>query len=215
MNWYKKIQAAIISIDQIEKSINGTLTNMIPNIYKIDTYKKFVNQREHEKRKNYLETIVVFKSSNYPIVYNLYITSYYDYDIKEFDTSEKSEGILFDIVIGIDKEKTEYLLSRSPENKYRINSLIEEMSIGNYKGSSDVIYMNNTASLYHSAIDSLDFVHYFESLIGGGGGNDGDDEDPWFPGDPSANWEFEQEENMLAPVPVTVPNNYQQKSMSY
>ena len=43
-------------------------------------------------------------------------------------------------------------------------------------------------------------MNYFESLIDrGGDGEDDTEHDPWFPGDPAADWEFEQEEQSMIP----------------
>lgn len=198
MNWYKKIQAATLPMNDLAKAIRGTLKNMIPGISQVKLDYIFTNQEAGQPRSTILESKSPFWSSKYPILYCLFVNTRYLYEAQSFNTDGPAEGVSYTVHMGINMDFTLSMLEKYPEYKSKILGLIEKMRIGKYSGI-DIVYEADAESLYGASAMALEFIRYFESMIDNGGNEDDDeDTDPWFPGDPSADYEFEQEE--LAPV---------------
>ena len=116
--------------------------------------------------------------------------------------------------IDIDKDWSYAMFDKRPEWSVKIEKLREIMEnmVGD-EGDINNIYAQKVDSVYSAASEVNRIVSLIDNLLDDSG-NDGDEEqDPWFPGDPSADWEFEQEQNSMAPV--VSPNISQPQGMSY
>ena len=189
------------------KAIRGTLQNMIPGVSNVHLDYIFTNQEEGQPRSTILESKSPFWSSKYPVMYVLFVNTKYEYGTKDFNTDAPAEGVSYSVHLGINKELTMSVLEKYPQYKDKILGLVDKMSIGKYS-SIDIVYEDESRSLYDASLKALESIKYFESMIDDSGGEDDGDErerEPWFPGDSSADWEFEQEEGAL--VPIRSPTN--------
>tara|TARA_B100000614_G_scaffold262903_1_gene299958 strand:- start:117970 stop:118590 length:621 start_codon:yes stop_codon:yes gene_type:complete len=199
MSWYRRIQAATLPMRDLGKAIRETLKNMIPGVSQVYLDYVFVNQNPGEPRRTVLEGKAPFFSARFPIMYVIFVHATYNYGTETFETDSASEGITYTVGFGINMEWTLAALDSRPHYKEKILSLVDKMRIGKFS-SADLIHEGEYRSIYEASTKAVEFMNYFESLIDrGGDGEDDTEHDPWFPGDPAADWEFEQEEQSMIP----------------
>jgi len=206
-----------VGIDRFYESMRGTLQNMIPNIGNMSSDYIFKNQEVDDPIRTHLRCIAPFSSSSYPIMYALEVDGSYEESEKEknrsgtqeFDTDGPTEGVSYEVMLGVNLDFTKRLFNERPERKAKIMSLINEMKLGS-RGWMTVLYMEEAYSIIDASKKIMDFVNRFESLIDNDNDYDDKEAEPWFPGDPSAEWDFEQEEERQLVRPPIQTNLNQQ-----
>lgn len=208
MNWYKRTFAATLPMDRLEKAIRGTFKNMIPNIGQMRIDRTFANIEEGDTPHTSIEARVPIASPKYPIIYHLTMRCAYSEGTDAFDTAGPSDGMSYDILFGVDMQWTNALLEKYPHMVDKVTGLVEEMNMGKYSGIN-IVYTADVESIFDATVKTTEFMSYFEGLLDKGwDGNDGDEEtDPWFPGDPKAEWRFDEEEDKdFQPARVGIPD---------
>lgn len=211
MNWYRKIQAAALPINSLKRAIEGTFRNMVPGVKRVD----HLPERASGGRIGQISWFSFYASEGYPVYYMVELHTAMDRNLRSFDTAADSPGIEFTLKIDIDKDWSYAMFDKRPEWSAKIEKLrqiIENM--GGDENDINNVYFQKVDSIYAAASEVNRIVSFVDNLLDDSGGNEDDEEfDPWFPGDPSANWEFEQEQDTLAPV--LSPTKQQPQSMNY
>lgn len=200
MNWYRKIQAATLPINSLKKAIEGTFRNMVPGITRIN----HLPERASGGRVGQISYFSFYAPEGYPVFYMIELHAAMDRNAQSFETDSPSSGVEFTLKIDINKDWSYAMFEKRPEWSNRIDKLRQIMAnmIGD-EGDINNIYKQRVDSVYAAASEVNRVISLIDNLLDGdgGGGEDNEETDPWFPGDPAADWEFEQEQDMLSFVP--------------
>ena len=214
MNWYRKIQAATLPINTLNKAIEGTFLNMVPGIKKI----KHLPEKANSGKIGQISWGAFYAANGYPVFYRVDLHTEIDRNVRSFENESATDGVRFALNIVIDIEWSYDMFKKKPEllSKFsKLKKIVESMNSESTGSYPDTIYEQEVESVYSAALEINRVISLIDNLLDGseGGDDDGDEYEPWFPGDPSAEWEFEQENGDLSPV--LVPNNYNKQDTIY
>ena len=211
MNWYRKIQAATLPIGSLKKAIEGTFRNMVPGVKQIS----HLPERASNGRIGQISWFSFYSTGTYPVFYRVELHAAMDRNARSIETDSASEGVEFTLTIDVDRDWSYAMFDKRPEWSGKVAKLRDIIArMGSDDGSPDTVYQQKVDSIYSAASEVNRITSFIDNLLDDNGDNEDDEEtDPWFPGDPSADWEFEQEQDMMAPV--LAPKINQPQSMNY